>query len=132
MQNKAQVGGVLTVISGAFGIIEALIMIAMVLFMNSFASSPEFGVGADESDPFGIFMLVYGIIGFVLLLVGTTSLVGGIYALKKRLWGLTLAGAICGIISFLPLGIIATIFIAQSQNEFPSSTPVASVPVPEP
>ncbi len=124
MQNKSQVGGVLTIISGAFGIIGFLGMIALILFFNYIFTSSTFGIGSQDREPFRIMLLVYGIAGFVLLILGSISIVGGIYATKKRLWGLALAGAICGIITFFPTGIIATVFIAQAQKEFSLPNPV--------
>ena len=126
MQNKSQLGGILSIISGAFGIIGFIVMIAMILFFRYIINSPTFGdVGSNVQEPFRIVFLIYGIMGLVLLIIGTIGIVGGIYAIKKRLWGLALAGAICGIITFFPTGVIATIFVAQAQKEFsPSPNPV--------
>jgi hypothetical protein len=124
MQNKSQVGGILAIISGALGVIGSLVMITMIIFMRCIFTSPEFGVGPEGDEVFTIIFLVYGIIGFVLLILGVTGIVGGIYAMKRRLWGLALAGAICGIITFLPTGVIGTVFIAQAQKEFSSSNPI--------
>lgn len=123
MQNKSQVGGILAIVSGALGVIGSLFMIAMIIFIRYMFTSPEFGVGTEGGEVFMIIFLVYGIGGFVLLILGATGIVGGIYAMKKRLWGLALAGAICGIITFLPTGVIATVFIAQAQKEFSSTNP---------
>jgi hypothetical protein len=128
MQNKSQVGGILAIVSGALGVIGSLFMIAMIIFIRYMFTSPEFGVGPEGGEVFMIIFLVYGIGGFVLLILGATGIVGGIYAMKKRLWGLALAGAICGIITFLPTGVIATVFIAQAQKEFSSPNPIDTGP----
>ena len=126
MQNKSQVGGVLTIISGAFGIIWCLSMVAMILFIRYIVTSPTFGVNPDEHEVFRMVFIIYGIIGFVLLILGATGIVGGIYAMKRHLWGLALAGAICGIITFLPTGVIATVFVAQAQKEFSLQNPASA------
>jgi hypothetical protein len=44
--------------------------------------------------------------------------VGGIYALKRKVWGLALAGCICALIGPWILGIPAIIFVALGKNEF--------------
>lgn len=56
-------------------------------------------------------------IGLLFLIVGIISLVGGIYALKRKKWGWALAGSI--VASFLyGLGIPSVILIANSKREF--------------
>jgi hypothetical protein len=62
-----------------------------------------------------------GVFGFPLIILGIVAIVGGIYALRRRAWGMALAGAICAL--FLPyggtvLGILAIIFVAISKQEF--------------
>jgi hypothetical protein len=59
-------------------------------------------------------------IGVFLLLIGIVAIIGGVFALNRRVWGLALAGAICAL--FCPpvtvLGILAIVFVALSKNEF--------------
>jgi len=57
-----------------------------------------------------------GWLPFGLCLEGIVALVGGVFALKRRAWGMALAGAICSM-SFL-LGIPALVFLAMSKDEF--------------
>lgn len=118
MQNKAQVAGILTIVSGVLGIIGALIFICMIVFFRYFMTSQSGIYDTESREVFGVMALVYGISGFFMLICSVVSIIGGIYALKRRLWGLALAGAICGIIIFMPLGIVATVFVSQGQNEF--------------
>ena len=91
----------------------------------------------------GIFQLIFTAIGMIIIVIGvityfplgsliwfillytivTTALalIGGIYALKRRKWGLALAGSIAAIFASMPLpflGIAATIFIVLSRKEF--------------
>lgn len=49
--------------------------------------------------------------------LGVVAIVGGIFAVSRRLWGLSLAGAICSLVIF-PLGIPAIILISMSRREF--------------
>ena len=60
------------------------------------------------------------IIMWVCLVVGIIAIVGGIFALRRRIWGLALAGAICATLSLFTfyLGILAIIFTAMARKEF--------------
>jgi hypothetical protein len=120
MQNKSQMAGILSIVSGALGVVGFLAMIALIFFMRYVLTSPAFGFGPSDREALVIVTVIYGITGVILLVLGAVGIVGGVYALKRRLWGLALAGAICGILTFLPTGIIATIFTAQAQKEFSS------------
>ena len=50
--------------------------------------------------------------------VGAVAVVGGIYALKRRLWGFALAGTILATICCTPLGVLAIIFVSMGKKEF--------------
>jgi hypothetical protein len=67
---------------------------------------------------FTVMMIVYAAIGLFFALVGALAVVGGIFALKKKRWGLALAGAIAGTITFFPCGIAAVILVSMGQPEF--------------
>jgi hypothetical protein len=58
-------------------------------------------------------------IGAPLIILGIIAIVGGIYALKRRIWGLALAGSICALIGpWFLLGIAAIVFVALGKGEF--------------
>jgi hypothetical protein len=46
------------------------------------------------------------------IIVGTFAIVGGIYALKRRRWGLVLAGSICALIPGIAIGGIGALFFS--------------------
>jgi hypothetical protein len=54
------------------------------------------------------------------VILGILAIVGGIYALRRKIWGLALAGSIAAFFSpwFWILGIAAIVFTALSKNEF--------------
>ncbi len=128
MNKYATIGGVLSIVSGALGILSGLGMIAAGLFfkwifMFGEYTSYEEQISIDQMGTF--FGVLYGVMGGFWILFGVLALVGGIYALRKKLWGLALAGAIGGLVSFFPIGIVAVIFTAMAKPEF-------DVPVPPP
>ena len=60
----------------------------------------------SEGGPFGAFVAS-----------GIIAVVGGVCAIKRKMWRLALAGAICSLVAF-PLGIPAIILVALSRGEF--------------
>jgi hypothetical protein len=50
--------------------------------------------------------------------VGILAIVGGIYALQRKIWGLALAGSIAAFFPSWILGIAAIVLTALSKNEF--------------
>jgi hypothetical protein len=102
------VAGICTIVSAALKILGAIAIICGLAFVRAM---PHFSIGTYE------LAILTGIM-IPLIILGVVALIGGIYTLRRRLWGMALAGAIA---AFLPsgiLGILAIIFIALSKNEF--------------
>lgn len=59
-----------------------------------------------------------GAIGVPFILLGAVAIAGGIYALRRKFWGLALAGSICSFVGPFPLGIPAVLFVVLSKDEF--------------
>jgi len=55
-------------------------------------------------------------VGLVAIMISIVAVAGGLCALKRRAWGLALAGSICSVPCWL--GIPAIILIALSKQEF--------------
>jgi hypothetical protein len=57
--------------------------------------------------------------GVPLIVLGIIAIVGGVSALRRKSFGLSLAGAICGLPSpYWILAILAVIFVALGKKEF--------------
>ena len=95
--------GILSIVAGGIGLITG---IAFASFSTTIATDVLFGFGL-----FGVPSIVLGII----------AIIGGIFALQRRIWGLALAGSICALLSGWGLGILAIIFLAISKGEFDQS-----------
>jgi hypothetical protein len=54
----------------------------------------------------------------LLVALGILAIVGGVYALRRRIWGLALAGSLCSFIFLFPLGIPAIVFVTMGKGEF--------------
>jgi hypothetical protein len=62
-------------------------------------------------------MLMLGA-SIALVTVGIIAIVGGIYAIRRRKWGLALAGSILAVPGIPPAGVFALVLIAMSKKEF--------------
>ena len=108
-------GGVLDIISGIFGFIGSLFLFFFGAFFREFMQDYYF-----EFDYAGIPTAFWWFLGIVVLVLSIMAIVGGIFAVQRKSWGLALAGSICAILQGGILGIIATIFVALSRKEFRS------------
>ena len=114
---KPAVAGILEIVSGAVG------LVAVIGLSIAIAVTGGFHIPGTENIPRFVPSLLTGI-AITLAVFSLLSLVGGIFALQRKLWGLALAGSISAIfcsiplLGGLPVGITATIFIALSKKEF--------------
>jgi hypothetical protein len=133
VHNESRIGGILSIISGAFGFLSAFGVIMMIVMFQYMSSSRYYGNFPPEM--MNVMFVFYGITALCLALLGILAIIGGAYALKRKSWGLALAGSIAATITFFPCGIAAIIFIAKSQPDFrkelPSDT-ASNTPPPDP
>ena len=99
---KPTTAGILSIIAGAIGVITGIVVAT---------------IGGIIATFFGVAWT--GVFGVPSIILGIIAIVGGSYALKRRVWGLALAGSICAF--FGPwglLGILAIIFVSLGKGEF--------------
>ena len=125
---KSTVGGILSIVSGALGLVGGLITLMVTLF----ASTYDFYVYADssltEEQLRTLVTVIYGGATVFALVVGVLAIIGGIFAIQRKHWGWSLAGAIASIFTFLPLGIAAVILVAMGRSEFDDTSTIAQQP----
>jgi hypothetical protein len=99
---KPTAAGILAIIAGTLELILGLLIAAIggITFL--------FGWAGVFATPF--------------IILGIIAIVGGVYALRRQVWGLALAGSICALIPTIPpwsiLGILAIIFVSLGKREF--------------
>jgi hypothetical protein len=71
----------------------------------------------------GTLCIIAGVIGAPLIIPGIIAIVGGIYALKKKMWGLALAGSIFTLIGFVIIGIIGILALFGAYVDNPEAMP---------
>ncbi len=109
---KPTAAGVLTIIVGILGLLIAL---ALVIGLGIAGTLVDMIPGFPGAS----FIALLAIPGIILSII---AIVGGIYALRRSVWGLALAGAICAFFVLPLLGwilaILAIIFVALGKREF--------------
>jgi len=102
---KPTTAGILCIIAGASGVVSGIVVAVLGGIIGIF-----FGVAWT------------GALGVPSIVLGIIAILGGIYALRRKVWGLALAGSICALISgffiFKILGILAIIFVSLGKGEF--------------
>ena len=113
---KPTAAGILCIIAGVPIVVSLGMLVA--IGVSHLRNPPEAG-----SEP--LFLLFYAPLVILLIIVGTVDIVGGICALRRRIWGLVLAGSICALIPFVIPGILAIIFVVLGKGEFKAKALVA-------
>jgi len=102
--------GILDIICGCWSLLIAFILVFLgsIFRLVATAEIPEF------------LAPVIAALGVPFAILGILAIVGGVYALRRKVWGLALAGSIASLFSFhlFFLGIAAIVFTALSKNEF--------------
>jgi hypothetical protein len=116
-------GGILSILAGVFEVILAGAMLHAAALGESFTLrlpvviSDSFLEWRTYIDIFVINSPWSIIVGVLLIVFCIVSIVGGISAIRRKSFGLSLAGAICALPSVI-LGILAVIFIADGKGAF--------------
>jgi hypothetical protein len=136
-------GGTLSIIGGALELVGGGIMVGLVIAHRELFGLVGHGVWGGtpgiRSSLFGDVSLIWLInVGVPLLVLGVIGITGGVSTIRRRIFGLSLAGAICalpsvifavplgwaigvgvtGALTSLILGILAVIFVALGKREF--------------
>jgi len=119
---KPTAAGILNIIAGVLSLLGAIGVIIGIIFFVSVGTQPFLTDMWGDLGDLGIglnFLIILLVIGAILSAVlGIFPLIGGIYALQRKKWGLALTGSIVAIFGSSIMGILATIFIAMSKDEF--------------
>ncbi len=130
---KPTTAGVMTIITGAMGIAGGIFVMGVGRVVGTLGGidwsgwmekwGGAYGPGAGDmpsrmAEIFGISSTVIMIVGIVVLVFGIIALSGGISAIKRRWWGLSLAGSILSLVIMPILGILAIIFVSLGKEEF--------------
>ena len=113
---KPTMAGILDIVSGAIGMVGGVYFVVLTsLFrtMHEIMNVDPIIIEQTEQIISRLFA-----VPFVLVFIGIISIIGGVYALQRRIWGLALAGAICSCIVFPIFGLPSIIITGLAQEEF--------------
>lgn len=113
-------GGVLSIIGGVLEVIAGGIVVGIGIH-NIIGGTlwPLQHITWGPWEEIGVVFLpaIFFIVGIIILVLGAIGMAGGVSAVKRKSFGLSLAGAICVLPTVL-LGILAVIFVSVSKKEF--------------
>ena len=104
---KPTTAGVLGIIAGAIGVIFGLVVAVAGGILGAIVGAFIPFIGGAVAGAFAI-----------PLILGIVAIIGGAYALKRRVWGFALAGSICAFFCVWFLGLLAIIFVILGKREF--------------
>jgi hypothetical protein len=112
-------GGILSIIGGAFEVIGGVIMVVLPIGIRILLRPAllPFHPGGWFERIIPVIPSWLVIVGVPLLVLGIVAIVGGVSAIRRKSYGLSLAGAICALPTKI-LGILALIFVSLSKKEF--------------
>ena len=123
---KSRIAGILSIVSGGLGIFGSIIWVIMILVMYFTINTSITGMPSYPNTPpaadrmFDIVIMIYAVFSIGLFLVSLLAVIGGIFTLKRKYWGLALTGSIAAILAFMPCGIASLIFVITGKEEFRS------------
>ncbi len=117
MENEwmPRVAGILDIVAGAFGI---LISFFIMIWFGLFSYFMPNDVSEFNDFPMRLMSIFMGFWGIFILAAGILAIVGGMSAMRKRNWKLSLAGSIAAFFGSSPLGVAAIIFTVLGKNQF--------------
>jgi hypothetical protein len=112
-------GGILSIVAGAFEVIGGVIIAILTIGIRilPMLGRLPFHLGDWFERIIPVLPTWLIIVGVPLLALGIVAIVGGVSAIRRKSFGLSLAGAICALPSHI-LGILAVIFVSLSKKEF--------------
>ena len=113
---KPTTAGILDIIVAGGTLLGSLLFLIAAIVLANGSSFANFT--AEDLAGMSIGAAVAGVMAAVLAGLGVLELIAGIYAIRRKNWGLALAGSIVAALPFEVLGILALIFVAMGKNEF--------------
>ena len=115
---KPTIAGVLDIIAGAMSLVgSGVFVVIAVVISRTINLSGHAEAEVLSALPLAI-LLPLALFGVI---VGLVAVVGGAATLRRRRFGLAVAGAVAALFAFFPVGIPALILTVLSQKDFGNS-----------
>jgi len=112
--------GIINIVCGVFLLISGIAVFSAwgTPTATSFAGYIMYSMGQSSTPDTSHTNTVVTIIAIACIIPGIISILGGIYSIRRRLWGMALAGSISTFMYLLLFGIPAIVFTTVSKREF--------------
>ena len=115
---KPVVAGVLNIVVGLFALLWVFIMALIIVGVSGsiLAISRIY-----DLIPLWLSGFLQGfsiIIGILMIVVSILPIIGGVFSLQRKNWNWALAGSVVAILSSTIVGIVSTVLVSLSKNEF--------------
>ncbi|MFC1931929.1 hypothetical protein ACFLXJ_07025 [Chloroflexota bacterium] len=117
---KPVVAGILNIIVGIVNLVGVFLIVILFVAIGSGLLSLSAFINLIPIWLSGIAQGVLIITGILIAIFSALPLIGGIYAVQRKNWGLALAGSIVAILVSTPLGIVSTVLVGLAKDEFES------------
>lgn len=121
---KTVAAGILNLISGVFLLIGGIILVSALVppaKATPWADYAAYSMGLSGTPDTSFVTAFIVTLAMVLIIPGIISILGGICAIKRKIWGMALAGAISTFVYLPPLGLSSLVLIALSRRVFTGS-----------
>jgi len=108
--------GILDIVAGAIGMVGGVYFVVLTAAFRTIHEMMRLDPSVIQQTEVLISKLFA--VPFVLVFIGIISIIGGVYALQRRIWGLALAGSICSCIVFPFFGLPSIVVTALAREEF--------------
>ncbi|MBU2534586.1 MAG: hypothetical protein KKD83_00260 [Chloroflexi bacterium] len=115
---KPIVAGILNIITGIINLFGMFVVIGL---LTAFGGGILSIIRIADMMPIWLSGMVHGVLIIMAILLAVLSslpLIGGVYAIQRKAWSLALTGSVVAILSIPPLGIVSTVLVSLSRNEF--------------
>ncbi len=100
----------INIVTGAFSLLSVVGFLIAIIVINS-----DFFVEPGIPD---FVTSILWILTIPFLIIGVLAIIGGVYSLSRKKWGLALSGAVASTVFWFFVGIPTIVFVAQSKDEF--------------
>jgi hypothetical protein len=104
--------GILNLICGGFAVLASSILAIIGTISGVLLSY------AKLDFPPAVIALLFSVLAIALAIVGILAIIGGVYALQRRKWGMVLTGSIAALLPCRLFGIAAIVLAVLAKKEF--------------
>ncbi len=112
---KPQTAGILSIISGVVGLIGSLGIIIAIAVVEPIGHL--MGEWYVYWHPINVASILWAI-EIPVLICNMLALIGGIFAVQRKFWGMALTGSIATFLPLWPFGLASVILTSLSRDEF--------------